>query len=314
MDTKKKKKTRFITTILVVLTVILFLMVTPAILTIGGKFSALSPWAGYLFYAFAAVLAFVFIVLPFIKTVAAPAIPDFLTKDFVADKEAMKFILKNSKNSSDPQIEEKAPVWKKEYRDDPQKARAIRDEYISLVDKAITGIINAKTRDTFFLTGVSQKGSFDLLICIMINISMIYKIVKVSCRPNFRQLLEMYWRILIAAYVAMASQTVLTALKSLNIGSAVAKAFTQISGIIVGSLASGAINAIQTSRIGHITKAYILSGGNQEAITKDASKILIEANKNYEKVESENKAKLDELQKELSHQRHKRLGKTAGRV
>jgi hypothetical protein len=113
-------------------------------------------------------------------------------------------------------------------------------------------------------------------------------------------LLEVYWRILIAAYIAMTSQTVLTALKSLNIGSIFANAFTQISTVIVGSLASGAINAIQTSRIGHITKAYILSGGNQEAITKDAAKILTEAARNYEKVEQENKAKLDELQKELN--------------
>jgi hypothetical protein len=280
--------------------VLLFLMVTPAILTIGGKFSALNPWAGYLFYALVAVLAFVFIVFPILKILAAPAIPDFLTKDFIADKEAVKFILKNSKNSSDSRIKEKAPAWKKEYRDDPEKARAIRNEYIVLVDEAITGIIDAKTRDTFFLTGVSQKGSFDLLICVMINISMIYKIVNVSCRPNFRQLLEMYWRILLAAYVAITSQTALTALKSLNIGSVVANAFTQITGVIVGSLASGAINAIQTSRIGHITKAYILSGGNQEAITKDATKILTEAGKNYEKVEQENQAKLTELQKEMN--------------
>ncbi|GHV80332.1 hypothetical protein AGMMS49944_21230 [Spirochaetia bacterium] len=295
----KTKKPRFITTLLVILTVILFLIITTAILSIGEKVSSFNPWAGYLFYALAVVLIFIFIVLPFLKILAAPALPDFLAKDAVSGKKAIKFILKNGKNSTDSEIKKKAAEWKREYRANPENSPDIVREYGELVDEAIKKIISKKTRDTFFLTGVSQKGTFDLLICIMINISMINEIVKVSGRPNFRQLLEIYWGILVGAFTAMTSQTGLTALNNtLNIGSKVANVFTQIFGVILSSLASGAVNAGYTAHIGYIAKVYILSGGNQERLTADKEKIRKEAQEDAEKVEKENKAALEKLQKE----------------
>jgi len=237
--------------LIAVLFIILLLLVVSSIITIGDKIASISILGAYLFYLIFVVFLIVFVAVPTYKTLRSPTMPNFNSEDEDMQKahKAVRTVLRNCDLDEKERIEMEAELNALGGKDVLQKFWKGRT-------KKIDKIIRKNAVSVFTLSAISQKGSIDMLICIITNFTMINKLVKTTgFRPTYLQLAKIYFRVLGASFVAM---TVDDLLDEIDLNGIVGG--LGLGAIAIKSFADGAINAYLTIRIGYVTKEYIRLG------------------------------------------------------
>jgi len=231
--------------------IILLLLIVSSILTIGDKISSISTWGAWLFYLIFVVALIVFVAVPTYKTLRSPTMPNFNSDDTDMQKahNAVRTVLRNCDLEEQERADMESELNSLGGKDVLQK---FWDARVEKIDK----MIRKSAVSVFTMSAISQKGSIDMLIGIIINFSMINKLVKTTgFRPTYLQLAKIYFRVLGASFVALTVDDLLDEIDFNGIIGGLG-----LGAIAVKSFADGAINAYLTIRIGYVTKEYIRLG------------------------------------------------------
>jgi hypothetical protein len=120
-----------------------------------------------------------------------------------------------------------------------------------------TIIINA-SKDTLYLTSISQNSFVDVLVVVVNNFRLLKKIV-VRCgfRPSFMRLLKFYINVSFSALIADGTQ-------KMDVNSVFGGTLKGLAKPVVGSLLDGSVNAFFMLRTGFLARNYILDECDDE--------------------------------------------------
>jgi len=135
---------------------------------------------------------------------------------------------------------------------------------LRMLDEDATGIVKQMATTVFLTTAISQSGRLDVLLVLMAQSRMIWRIAHLYYqRPSLRELASLYSNVAATAFVAgelddlelhqMIQPVVAGSLGA--VGGAI-PGFQIFTTIMVNSLLSGSANAFLTLRVGMIAKAY----------------------------------------------------------
>ena len=205
--------------IMITFLIIIVLMITGDVITIGEKLTQLTgcKYVEYVFYLLLSSLLFGFIIIPIIKVHRFPTIPELSVEDngdmmnltsFAnqLSKNARYIPDKKKRNSHVVQFEEEISSCVcdlQAMRIVVQKELDIRfngDEELGVV--GINKRIKEWGKTVFMITAISQNSKFDSLSVMYMNYKMIEDIILSSgFRPNNRQMFKMYVNILSTALI-----------------------------------------------------------------------------------------------------------------
>ena len=118
-------------------------------------------------------------------------------------------------------------------------------------------IINA-SKDTLYLTSISQNGFVDMLVVVVNNFRLLKKIVlRCGFRPTFVRLMKFYINVSFSALIADGAQKI-------DVNSVFGGALKGLAKPIVGSLLDGSVNAFFMLRTGFLARNYILDECSDE--------------------------------------------------
>ena len=135
---------------------------------------------------------------------------------------------------------------------------------LKLLDEDATRIVKQMATTVFLTTAVSQSGRLDVLLVLMTQSRMIWRIAHLYYqRPSLRELLHLYSNVAATAFVVgelddMELHQMIQPLAAGSLG-AVAGAIPGLqvmTNIVVNSLLSGSANAFLTLRVGMIARGY----------------------------------------------------------
>lgn len=205
--------------IVAIFLIIIALMITGDIITIGEKLTQVTGWkyAEHSFYLLLASLLFIFIILPIIRVHKAPQLPT-LSIDGIHDTNTlMKFANKLASNSGYIPNKGKRKKHIETFKTnvlkcmcDEKAMHAIVEEELRIRfngDEAL-GVMGINNRikewakSVFMITAISQNNKFDTLSVMYMNYKMIEDIILASgFRPNNRQMFNMYVNILATSLI-----------------------------------------------------------------------------------------------------------------
>lgn len=227
----------------------------------------------YAFYVVLLILAVKFLVLPIIRLVRMPQIT-ILTKptDNTSAKELYNIGKNLVKSFPKERTNEKSTFERKVYSfgiSQPSKQMTLVGEEIDKRIESIDDKIKRYGKRVFVLTAISQNSRFDTISVLILNFRMINDLIKsTGFRPNYYQLFQIYWRVLMTGAFAyatsevseMADEVFLSNI-STEIGEKIGSAtFGTLLGVFTKSLADGAVNGLLTLRLGYVTKKYLEIG------------------------------------------------------
>jgi hypothetical protein len=145
----------------------------------------------------------------------------------------------------------------------PLDRRGVESALKALDDDA-TQIVKQMATTVFLTTAVSQSGRLDVLLVLMAQSRMIWRIAHLYYqRPSLRELLHLYSNVAATAFVAGERDDVElhpmiqpVVAGSLGTVTGAIPGFQVMTTIVVNSLLSGSANAFLTLRIGTIAKGY----------------------------------------------------------
>ncbi|MBQ9660744.1 MAG: DUF697 domain-containing protein [Bacteroidales bacterium] len=256
----------------VALALIVVILLTGNIITIGDKLAAGSPVLAWAFYGLLAAALVWLVVLPTCRILLAKPFPKLSVDPAAEDspelrEELKRFARSLADNLGDLPAEE-ASAHRAEllarldsFYDLAELRSIIQDELDRRFDKA-QGHISQWAKTVFLVTTVSQTGRIDALTSLVINCRMIADVIRCSgYRPTWGQLGKLYARILATAlfsyYLSDTLDKVEVDPEMLHLG-----ALTKIplAGIVTRSLADGTANTLLSLRIGHVTLACLREG------------------------------------------------------
>ena len=151
----------------------------------------------------------------------------------------------------------------KEKNELKKKEGELVDKYTSLkniiddclnknLKKDLRSIIVGASKDTLYLTSISQNSFIDILIVVINNFRLLKKIV-VRCgfRPSFVRLLKFYINVSFSALIADGAQ-------KMDVNSLFGGTLKGLAKPVVGSLLDGSVNAFFMLRTGFLARNYIL--------------------------------------------------------
>lgn len=267
--------------------VIVVLIVTGNVITIGDKIAQVHPLLAYVFYGVALFLFCFFIVFPVIKVMVTPPL------DGVKREEVAGY----------------SPSEVSQYLDGLVKTiRLTQEEKLTLsvsVDRqtCILNMLNAryekmeaKVREAavsaFVITAISQNGKFDFISTVIINFRMIKSLVdQLGVRPTYKQLFKLYVSVVSASIVTVAIDDVIS---DLDFGGLVGIQGIGLFNKGTASILSGVMNAFVTLRVGYATMDYLELGSKDFDPGKRRKVILLRARKDLWKVAKEGGVQLKE--------------------
>ena len=138
------------------------------------------------------------------------------------------------------------------------------EEAMQLLDEHADQIVRQMASTVFLTTAVSQSGRLDVLIVLMAQSRMIWRIAHLYYqRPSLRELLHLYSNVAATAFVAgelddLELHQMIQPLAAGSLGAVTGAipGFQVMTTIVVNSLLSGSANAFLTLRVGLIAKGY----------------------------------------------------------
>ena len=234
----------------------------------------LHPYVGYGAVALSAILLIAFVIVPLCKVLRA--------RFFIVDVTAEHFDLAKRKNARALKETAQAVL---EYHDNPKNAKfrylsdenaqnlrralkvgdkkelqkALKKAYATDVAKCTDGLIFKNAGKVFLTTSISQNERIDAISVLLVNMSLIKKIVAVyGYRPSYTKLFRIYTTVLCNTLVAYGMQSV-------NWFNVFGKFFKGVAGKIpfvdtlVDSTVQGTVSAFLTVLVGLKTKRYLCS-------------------------------------------------------
>ena len=275
-------------------------MLAGNVIVIGDRLARLHPWAEWAFYAIVVVLVLWFVARPIWRVHHAPEFPRLGVDGDVEPDELRRFARRLADNCYYIADDERRRAHQltlrrqlAQYGADVTELKAIvAAELARRIDgdkeqgvPGINGRIRQWATSVFMVTAVSQSAKFDSLSVMYFNYKMIEDIIRASgFRPTGQQLFRQYIRILTTSLITYYANEVLTDMDDIApfAGADDVAADTggwtfmgalrklRIPGIMVGSVADGAVNALLTLRIGYVTRSYLLRGS--AALTSNESR------------------------------------------
>lgn len=263
----KKKKNMFSLLIIILGFTSLLIWISTIILNHGEQVREINQYLEYVYYTGAILLVLYFLVYPFVSVLIAPPYRyHFATKQIIGKqskkqinahyKRQIKFakkILKKGKISL-----ENRKLLKEQLKSKDDLITKTKDLHTLLVNilqkdikKDIRKIIIESSRDTLYLTSLSQNNFVDVIVVIINNFRMLKKIVvRSGFRPSFFRLLKFYLNVGMSSLIADGAQ-------KMDIQSMLGNTLNSIAKPVVGSLIDGTINAFFMLRTGFLAKQYI---------------------------------------------------------
>lgn len=270
------KKRNLISFIVIVLGFIAFLLwVVSVIFKIGMNLKDVTIYLQYFYYFVAAVVVYFLLIKPFIVVMFAPSFSLEKINKKLNGKQKKKTVVKNYKNLRKLAArlinkklvgEDKSLLIKNELKRKDgdlvskyQGLKVLVDNCIKKdLKKDIRKIIVEASKDTLYLTSISQNSFIDILIVVINNFRLLKRIV-VRCgfRPSFMRLLKFYINVSFSALIADGAQ-------KMDINSVFGGALKGLAKPIVGSLLDGSVNAFFMLRTGFLARNYILEECSDE--------------------------------------------------
>lgn len=264
------KKRNFVACIFIILGFIAFLLwVVSSAFKIGTNLKEISIYLQYVYYVTAVLVIYLLLIRPFIIIMFAPSFTLEKINRKLEGKQKKSVVAKNYRNlrklasrliKKKLVSKENVSLLKEELK---KKEGTLAEKYTSLkslIDKCINKdlkkdiraiVINA-SRDTLYLTSISQNGFVDILIVIVNNFRMLKKIVlRCGFRPSFVRLFKFYVNVSFSALIADGAQ-------KMDVNSLFGNALKGLAKPVVGSLLEGSVNAFFMLRTGFVARNYIL--------------------------------------------------------
>ena len=275
------KKKNFISCSIIILGFIAFLLwVVSVAFKTGNNLKNINVYLQYIYYVVVTLVIYALLVRPFVIVMFAPSFTLERINKKLEGKQKKRVVAKNYKNlrklanrlmNKKLVDKDNIELLKKELK---RKEGTLIEKYTSLKDlidscinknlkKDIRSIVVNASRDTLYLTSLSQNGFVDILVVVINNFRMLKKIV-VRCgfRPSFMRLLKFYTNVSFSALVADGAQ-------KMDVNNVFGNALKGLAKPVVGSLLDGSVNAFFMLRTGFLARNYILEECD-DADKKDA--------------------------------------------
>lgn len=264
------KKKNIVACIFIILGFIAFLLwVISGAYNIGKDLKNISIYLQYIYYATAVLVIYFLLIRPFFIVMFAPSFSLERISKKLEGKQKKSVVSKNYKNlrklasrliKKKLVSEENVNLLREELK---RKEGNLAEKYTSLkklidnsinkdLKKDIKSIVVNASKDTLYLTSISQNGFVDVLVVVVNNFRMLKKIV-VRCgfRPSFVRLFKFYVNVSFSALVADGAQ-------KLDTNSLFGNTLKGLAKPVVGSLLEGSVNAFFMLRTGFLARNYIL--------------------------------------------------------
>ena len=270
------KKKNIISCFIIILAFIAFLLwIVSSVFKIGNNLRDISVYLQYFYYFVSVLVIYFLLVKPFIVVMFAPSFTLERINKKLEGKQKKVVVANNYKRLRKLATRlikkklidnENINLLKEELK---RKDGTLVEKYTSLKDlidksinknlkKDIRNIVIDASKDTLYLTSISQNGFIDVLIVVVNNFRMLKKIV-VRCgfRPSFMRLLKFYINVSFSALVADGAQ-------KMDANSIFGGALKGLAKPVVGSLLNGSVNAFFMLRTGFLARNYILEECSDE--------------------------------------------------
>lgn len=242
---------------------------------IGVNLKEISIYLQYFYYLTALLVIYYLLIKPFIVVMFAPSFTmERLNKELTGKQKKIvvannyKKLRKLSKRLINKKLvnEENSIKLKEELK---RKEGSLKDKYLSLknlidncinkdLKKDIKNIVVNASRDTLYLTSISQNSFIDVLIVVINNFRLLKKIViRCGFRPSFFRLLKFYINVSFSALVADGAQKI-------DVNTIFGNTIKGLAKPVVGSLLDGTVNAFFMLRTGFLARNYILEECSDE--------------------------------------------------
>ena len=284
------RKKNLIACTFIVLGFIAFLLwVVSSVFKIGNNLEEISVYFKYFYYFVALIVIYFLLVKPFLVVMFAPSFSLEKINKKLEGKQKKKVVATNYKNlrklanrmvKKNIVNEEKKELLKEELK---KKEGNLVDKYTSLksivdeclnkdLKKDLRSIIINASKDTLYLTSISQNGFVDILVVVVNNFRLLKKIV-VRCgfRPSFMRLFKFYINVSFSALIADGAQ-------KMDVNNIFGGALKGLAKPVVGSLLEGSVNAFFMLRTGFLARNYILDEcDDEESRSESRRSALIDA-------------------------------------
>lgn len=270
-----KKKNIISFSIIIVGFIAFLLWVVSSAFKIGNNLKNMSIYLQYFYYFTAIIVIYFLLIKPFFVVMFAPSFSLERIEKKLEGKQKKVVVANNYKKLRKLATrlvkkklvnEENISLLKNELK---KKEGTLVEKYTSLkglidnlinkdLKKDIRAIIINASRDTLYLTSISQNSFIDVLVVVVNNFRLLKKIV-VRCgfRPSFIRLLKFYVNVSFSALIADGAQ-------KMDVSSVFGNALKGLSKPVVGSLLDGSVNAFFMLRTGFLARNYILEECSDE--------------------------------------------------
>lgn len=270
------KKKNIISCLIIILGFTAFILwVVSMAFKIGNNLENISVYLKYFYYFTAFIVIYFLLIKPFLEVMFAPSFTlERLHKELEGKQKKIvvinnyKKLRKLAKRLINKKLvnDENAELLKSELK---RKEGTLVEKYVSLkalIDKVINkdlrkdirSIVISASRDTLYLTSISQNSFIDILIVVINNFRLLKKIVlRCGFRPSFIRLLKFYINVSFSALIADGAQKI-------DVNSIFGGALKGLAKPIVGSLLDGTVNAFFMLRTGFLARNYIIEECNDE--------------------------------------------------
>ena len=270
------KKKNIVACMFIVLGFMAFLLwVVSMTFNIGKDLKEMSVYLQYTYYVLAALVIYFLLIKPFFDVMFAPSFSLEKINKKLKGKQKRRVVAKNYKNlrklanrliKKELVKEEHIKSLKEELKRKDgdlvskyNSLKAIIDECINkdLKKDLRSYVINA-SKDTLYLTSISQNSFIDILVVVINNFRLLKKIViRCGFRPSFMRLLKFYINVSFSALIADGAQ-------KMDVNSIFGGTLKGLAKPVVGSLLDGSVNAFFMLRTGFLARNYILEECDDE--------------------------------------------------
>ena len=281
------KKKNLIACSFIILGFMAFLLwVASTAFKIGKDLKEISVYLQYFYYFVAVIVVYFLLIKPFLVVMFAPSFSLEKINKKLEGKQKKSVIANNYKN-----LRKLAKRLVKKNLVNETNSKLLSEElqrkegdlvakYTSLkniiddclnkdLKKDLRSIIINASKDTLYLTSISQNSFVDILVVVINNFRLLKKIV-VRCgfRPSFMRLFKFYINVSFSALIADGAQ-------KMDVNSIFGGTLKGLAKPIVGSLLDGSVNAFFMLRTGFLARNYILDECDDEESKSESRRSAI---------------------------------------
>lgn len=242
---------------------------------IGANLKEISVYLQYCYYFVATIVIYFLLVKPFLVVMFAPSFSLEKMNKTLKGKQKKMVISSNYKKLrklAHRLIKKKLvnESYMTTLKDELKKKEGdLLTKYTSLkslidncinkdLKKDLRNIVVNASKDTLYLTSISQNSFVDIMIVVINNFRLLKKIV-VRCgfRPSFMRLFKFYVNVSFSALIADGAQ-------KMDVNSLFGGTLKGLAKPVVGSLLDGSVNAFFMLRTGFLARNYILNECDDE--------------------------------------------------